>query len=89
MKNKLTWAEIKKQYNQEWVELVDYDWPDEEPYPRQGIVRVHAKHRKDFDNLINEDPPSDSAFIFVGERLPEPGVIYSANLHQWKMYFNA
>ena len=39
MEKKLTWEEIKKHYNQEWVELVDYDWPDTEPYPRDGVVR--------------------------------------------------
>jgi len=25
MEKKLTWKEIEKQYNQEWVELIDYD----------------------------------------------------------------
>lgn len=64
--NKLTWDEIKKLYNEEWVELIDYDWPDTEPYPHSGIVRVHAKTRAAFDDLADHDPPFDSAYIFVG-----------------------
>jgi hypothetical protein len=62
----LTWAEIARLYDKEWVELVDYNWPEEEEYPRSGIVRVHAKTRKDFDKLTEIDPPRDSAFVFVG-----------------------
>ncbi len=66
-KTKLTWEEIKRLYNEEWVELVDYDWPDEEPDPRAGIVRVHAKTREEFDKLAKVDAPHDSACVFVGE----------------------
>jgi hypothetical protein len=70
MGKKLTWEEIRKQYDQEWVELVDYDWPDEEPDPRAGVVRVHAKEREEFDRLAAVDPPRDSACVFVGDPLP-------------------
>jgi hypothetical protein len=64
---KLTWDEIKKLYNEEWVELVDYDWPDEDPDPKSGIVRVHAKTREEFDRLTDIDAPEDAAIVFVGE----------------------
>ena len=74
MENKLTWEEIKKLYDQEWVELVDYDWPDEDPDPRAGVVRVHAKTREDFDRLTDIDPAKDSAIVFVGE-LFAPNVV--------------
>ena len=82
--NRLSWDEITKSFDQEWVELVDYDWPENAAYPRAGVVRVHAKARREFDRLINQDPPPDSALIFVGNRLPDPGVVFSANLHQWR-----
>jgi len=82
MGEKLSWDEIKKRYDQQWVELIDYDWPDEDAQPKSGSVRVHAQSRKEFDRLINEDPPADSALVFVGQRTPEVGVVYSANLHQ-------
>ena len=67
MEKKLSWEEIKERYDREWVELVDYDWPDEEPNPRAGVVRVHAKTRKEFDDLADIDPPFDSAYVFVGK----------------------
>lgn len=81
---KLTWDEICRRYDQQWVELVDFDWPEEEPDPRSGIVRVHAAKRKDFDQLILQDPPEYSALLFIGERELPPGIIWSMNLHQWK-----
>ena len=67
MDNRLTWDQIKQQYNQEWVELIQYDWPEQEPYPHAGVVRAHAKARKEFYRLANEEPrPADSAILFVG-----------------------
>ena len=36
MNNKLTWEEIKHKYQDEWVQLVDYDWDKSEPDPRGG-----------------------------------------------------
>ncbi len=60
MKNeKLTWEQIEKLYDKEWVELVDFEWSEEEAYPQSGVVRVHAANRKKFDELILQDPPKD------------------------------
>lgn len=84
MKEKLTWGEIERKYNQEWVQLVDYDWPEEEPLPHGGVVQAHAKTRREFDELILREPQEDSALLFVGERKIPSGIILSANLHQWK-----
>ena len=67
-KNKLSWKEIEKQFNKEWVQLIDFDWPEEEPLPRAGIVYVHAKTRKKFDDLILQNPPPKAALVYVGER---------------------
>lgn len=64
---KLTWDEILKAYNQEWVHLVDYEWMDGEPYPKRGIVRIHAKSRKDFDDLMLAAEPISGARLFVGK----------------------
>jgi len=52
MADKMTWDEIKKCFDQEWVELVDYDWPDEQTDPKAGVVRIHAKTREEFDQLV-------------------------------------
>ena len=48
MEKKLTWQEIEQKYNREWVQLVDYEWSEGEPFPAVGVVRVHAADRKDF-----------------------------------------
>ena len=81
---KLTWEEISKKYNQEWVQLVEYDWLDEDALPRSGIVQAHAKTRREFDKLIISKPQKDSALLFVGKRNVPPGVVLSANHQQWK-----
>jgi hypothetical protein len=85
MTKKLSWERILAQYDQQWVELIDYDWPDEEPFPRAGTVRVHAASRKEFDRLINVNPPPDSAIVFVGKRKLSSDILWSANAHQWKI----
>lgn len=81
---KLSWENIQKQYDREWVQLINYDWLEENPLPSAGVVRVHAKTRQEFDRLIAEEPQPDSAILFVGERKIPPGVVLSANMHQWK-----
>ena len=78
MDKKLTWSEISKIHDKEWVELVDYDWPDGTPYPKSGVVRVHASDRKEFYRLMREcqPKPEDSALVFVGQPPSEPNTIY-------------
>ena len=83
MEKKLTWEEIEKQYDREWVQLVDFDWPEEEAYPRAGVVAAHARKRREFDALIAKTPQENSALLYVGKRELPPGVILNANLHQW------
>ena len=62
-----SWDKIKADYNQEWVELISYDWPDTETYPISGIVRSHGSEKKDFYTQCQSAPvPDDSAILFVG-----------------------
>ena len=70
MKERLTWEELKRLYDREWVELVDYDWDEREVYPKAGVVRVHSPSREEFDQLTAVNPPIDSAYIFVGKPVP-------------------
>ena len=64
---KLTWDEICKEYDKEWVHLIDYDWTDGQPYPSSGVVRIHARDRKDFDDLMLSSEPISGARLFVGK----------------------
>lgn len=66
MTEKLNWVEIKKRFDREWIELVEYDWPESETHPRAGIVRVHAKSRAEFHQTVAKLPPVDSAILYVG-----------------------
>ncbi len=63
---KMKWAEIEKLYDQEWIELIDYDWSENAIHPISGVIRVHAKDRGEFDRLAAINPPKESAYIFVG-----------------------
>ena len=78
---KLTWSEIEKRYDQEWVQLVNYDWPEGEPYPSSGVVQFHSPKRKEFDALSRENPVEDAACVFVGEVHVPENTIWSRVLY--------
>lgn len=84
MANKLTWQQIKQQYDGEWVELIDFEWDMTEPDPSSGVVRVHAKDRKEFHRLAMQDPPAESAVVYVGPILmAKENMVFNANQRQW------
>ena len=83
MSKKLTWAEINELYRDEWVELIDYEWDETEPDPKSGRVRVHSKDRKEFEKLIRQDSPEDSALVFVGKIIVPEGMTISSNQNQF------
>ncbi len=64
---KLSWEQICKEYNGEWVHLVDYEWEDSSPYPRSGVVNIHATTRKEFDQLMLQAMPISGARVYVGD----------------------
>lgn len=79
---RLTWQEIEERFDREWVELVDYDWPEGDHSPKGGVVRTHSANKKEFYRLANQEPvPPDSAILFVGKKgFLEDNVIFSPNL---------
>ena len=84
MAERFSWEEIQQRYNGEWVELVDYEWTEGEPYPQAGIVRVHAPNRSDFYKLANQDSPRDSAILFIGTVHPASGIVLCSSMMQIK-----
>ena len=76
----LTWSEIEKTYPNEWVQLVDCEWPEGEPRPVAGRVRIHAASRKEFNKLVLEADPIDAARVYVGSHSLPKGTILSSNL---------
>lgn len=84
MGKKLTWEEITRQYQGEWVELVDCDWDETEPDPKAGIVRVHSKDRKQLSKLMSGLESVDSAVVFVGDLIADDSkLVFNANKHQY------
>lgn len=77
MEQKLSWEQIAQQYKGQWVELVDYEWQDGEPYPTAGAVRVHDADRKQFYRQANQNRPLDSAILFVGDLNLPLGVVHN------------
>jgi len=83
MAKKLSWNEIKENYPDQWVELVECEWDPYEPDPRNGIVRHHAIRRKQLHELIMKDQPvDDAAVVFAGDVKFKEGIVFNANLHQ-------
>ncbi len=81
MTQKVTWEEIEKLYDQQRVELVDYDWPEGDPHPKSGVVRSHSADKKDFYRQCKLEPvPNDSAIVFVGPPRTPEGTIFSPSL---------
>ncbi|MCC6220261.1 MAG: hypothetical protein IT291_03360 [Deltaproteobacteria bacterium] len=64
---KLTWDEIRKEYDGQWVHLIDYDWEEGTPYPSAGVVHLHADTRKAFDQLMISNDPIPGARLYVGD----------------------
>jgi hypothetical protein len=60
MPDKLTWDEIKRQYPDEWVALIGFDWPDPGELVT-GVVHAHS--------------PSHSDLIRMAKGLPNIGYL--------------
>jgi hypothetical protein len=82
MGQRLSWEKIKELYDQQYVELVSYDWPEEEIHPRSGIVRAHSSDRAEFYRQVGKDSPIDSAIVFVGKVSLPKDVIFSPGLRR-------
>jgi hypothetical protein len=76
----LDWKQIQKEYQHQWVQLVDYDWPDGEPHPKSGKVRINATTRKEFNKLVLQAEPRDAARIYVGDHSTPEGTVISSNI---------
>ena len=83
MNERLSWEEISKRYDKEWIQLIDYVWPEGTPFPEAGVVRVHASDRKEFFRKVQELQPkqTESAFIYVGIP-PKDAEVVHTNFHR-------
>lgn len=69
MGEKLTWDEIRQRYPDEWVALVEDDWPNNLPLPRAGVVYAHSP---DHAKLIEmQKHLKDAAIVWTGKKRGE------------------
>lgn len=66
MEEILSWKEIEQKYQDQWVQLIDFEWKEGEPRPIRGKVRISAPTRREFNRLVLSSPPADAARIYVG-----------------------
>jgi len=62
---KLTWDEIKRRHPDEWVALVEDDWPDTLPEPLSGIVYAHSPDHKTLIEMQRH--LKDAAILWTGK----------------------
>ena len=87
MSERLTWDEIKERYEDEWVELIDFEWDETELNPRYAIVGFHAKNRREFDSMLAKEKgnrPKRTAIRYAGQALKLPeNCVFSTSLRQY------
>jgi hypothetical protein len=75
MGRRLFGDESKTRDDQQWVEAVDYGWPEGETYPAPGVVGVHDPDKKQFHREPRERHAFDSAdvaLVYLGNPLRPP-----------------
>lgn len=69
MADKMTWDEIKRRHPEEWVALVETDWPDNVGEPLAGVVYAHSP---DHAELIEKQKHLKfAAIVWTGKTLGE------------------
>ena len=76
----LTWQEIENSYQNQWVQLIDFNWPEGLSRPKSGRVRIHASSRKEFNSLVLAAEPVDAARVYVGSPQMKDSSILRSNL---------
>lgn len=47
MSHRLSWNIVKEHFRDQWIELADYRWDWEAPYPAWVVVKNHAADREE------------------------------------------
>jgi hypothetical protein len=76
MKLRLPWNTVKEYFNDQWVELTDYEWDWNSPVPEWAIVGNHAANRSELISRLNganegsESSVQKSIILYVGASHP-------------------
>ena len=71
MSKRRSWSEIKDNFKNQWVELVDCQWDPERPHPESACVR-HSDPRRHtlVSKVARSGKLSDSAILYLGATSP-------------------
>ena len=62
-----SWSGIIAKYDGQWVELIDYDWDWDSPFPRWARVRNHSFSRFELSKMVNRsEKVPNSITLFLG-----------------------
>ena len=71
MTKRHTWSELKSNFKNQWVELVDCEWTSDRPHPESACVRHTDPERSRLvSKIAGSRRLSDSAIIFLGHQAP-------------------
>ena len=86
MSDKLSWAEIKRRYDQHWVVLVEHDWDTTEPMPKAGVVKHYCKTKGERNDFLKKHKAEldDIALVYVGEPKEPENTFISANTVRYR-----
>ena len=67
---RLPWQKIVEAYCGEWVELIQYRWDLDAPFPKWGVVRNHHSNRSELLASVN-----------MGRKYPESLILHIQEYH--------
>lgn len=64
----MSWSQIKKDFNGQWVEMTDFEWDWDSAHPSWAKIRNHASDRNELIAQIEFVGKKDGAVIlFIGQ----------------------
>lgn len=67
MYQRLTWNQVREHFTGEWVELVEYRWDWNRPYPAWAVIRHHDEDRAELmERIQSASPVPTSVVLLVG-----------------------
>lgn len=62
-----SWDQITRRFQGEWIELVEFDWDWNSPFPKWARVRHHSTNKRELQELIHgSSAVEDAVTLFVG-----------------------
>jgi hypothetical protein len=66
MNQRLSWNSLREAFKGQWVEITDYHWESNSPYPKWARVGRFASDRETLLSALREAESDDALILFVG-----------------------